>query len=51
MTCPMKHCVQIITRGFQDESRIWCDSVMASTFVGRQSQDITWDEFKVEFDG
>lgn len=51
MACLMDHHVQIITRTFQDEARIWWDSVMASTFAGRQPQDFTWEEFNAEFDG
>lgn len=36
---------------FLDQARIWWGTVMASIFVGRQPQDVTWDEFKAEFEG
>ena len=51
MACPMEHRVRIITGAFQDEARIWWSSVQNSIFAHRQPQDITWEEFRAEFDG
>ena len=50
MACPMEHRVRIITGALQDEARIWWDSILESTFSGRQPQDISWEEFRTEFD-
>lgn len=33
-----------------DEVRIWWDLVMSSTFSNKKLQDVTWDEFRAEFD-
>lgn len=34
----MEHRVRIIMGPFQDEAKIWWDSIMGSTFSGRQPQ-------------
>ena len=47
----MEHRVRIVTGALQDEARIWWTSVRSSTFAQCQPQDITWEEFRAEFDG
>lgn len=45
----MEHQVWIFIGAFQDEDKIRWDLVMDSTFSGREARDISWEEFRVEF--